>query len=61
MNVSKLVYTSSATVVVGHQDIIMGDESHPIQKMPLFPKDYAATKAQAEHSVTEAHGSKLGE
>lgn len=47
-----LVYTSSASVVFGDQDIEGGDESIPYPKRHRSP--YTATKAEAERMVLEA-------
>ncbi|MCX7635568.1 MAG: NAD-dependent epimerase/dehydratase family protein [Syntrophales bacterium] len=52
--VGYLVYTSSASVVFGDEDITGGDESLPYPARPRSP--YTATKAKAERMVLEADG-----
>ncbi|MBR4673922.1 MAG: NAD-dependent epimerase/dehydratase family protein [Victivallales bacterium] len=50
--VKRLVYTSSPSVVIGQQDIVMGTEELPYAKRYLSP--YPATKAMAEQMVLKA-------
>ncbi len=50
--VGRLVFTSTASVVFGRQDIRGGDESLPYPERPASP--YAATKAEAERMVLAA-------
>jgi len=50
--VGRLVFTSSASVVFGDEDIEGGDESLPYPERPRSP--YTATKAEAERMVLEA-------
>ncbi|MGH1340638.1 MAG: NAD-dependent epimerase/dehydratase family protein [Nannocystales bacterium] len=56
--VSRLVYTSTPSVVFGHEDLEGVDESHP------YPGSYEAfypqTKAEAERLVMAASGDALG-
>lgn len=50
--VGRLVYTSSASVVFGDEDIEGGNEAIPYPERPRSP--YTATKAMAERLVLEA-------
>jgi len=50
--VGRLVFTSSASVVFGDEDIEGGDEALPYPERPRSP--YTATKAEAERMVLEA-------
>lgn len=52
--VPRLVFTSTASVVFGRQDIRGGDESLPYPRRQASP--YAATKAEAERLVLAADG-----
>lgn len=52
--VHALLFTSSPSVVIGDQDILLGDESLPYPKRYLA--DYPATKAIAERMVLDADG-----
>ena len=55
--VTRLVFTSTASVVFGRADIRGGDESLPYPRRQASP--YAATKAEAERLVLAADGSAL--
>jgi len=57
MNVGKLVYTSSASVVYAGRDIENGDETLPYPKS--FHAPYAETKAIAEREVLEANDARV--
>ena len=50
--VKRLVYTSTPSVVIGKQDIVMGDEELPYAQRYLSP--YPKTKAMAEQMVLNA-------
>ena len=52
--VPRLVFTSTASVVFGREDIRGGDESLPYPRRQASP--YAATKAEAERLVLAADG-----
>ncbi len=52
--VPRLVFTSTASVVFGREDIRGGDESLAYPRRPASP--YAATKAEAERMVLAADG-----
>ncbi len=52
--VPALLFTSSPSVAIGDQDIVLGDESLPYPEHYLA--DYPATKAVAERMVLEADG-----
>ena len=56
-NVKRLVYTSTPSVVVGQEDIVMGDEELPYARRYLAP--YPKTKAMAEQMVLEANSPEL--
>ncbi len=55
--VKYLIFTSSASVVFGGQDICGGDESLPYPKQLV--SNYTATKAMAEKIVIAANGSQV--
>jgi nucleoside-diphosphate-sugar epimerase len=55
--VARLVFTSTASVVFGREDIRGGDESLPYPRRQASP--YAATKAEAERLVLAADGPAL--
>jgi 2-alkyl-3-oxoalkanoate reductase len=55
--IGKLVYTSSASVVIGGSDINGGNESLPYPLKPIF--HYSATKAIAEQMVLAANEASL--
>lgn len=55
--VKRLVYTSTPSVVIGQQDIVMGTEELPYAKRYLSP--YPATKAMAEQMVLKANSPAL--
>ena len=59
-NVSRLIYTSSVDVVIGHEEIINGDEELAMPARFLFP-GYPDTKARAEGLVLAADGRPLAE
>ncbi len=56
-HVSRLIFTSSASVVFDGSDMEGVDESMPYPEKPLSP--YTATKAQAEQLVLHANSEKL--
>jgi len=56
-NVSKLIFTSSASVVFGGEAIENGDTNLPYPNIPL--NNYTATKALSEQAVLKANSDKL--
>ena len=57
-NVSRVVFTSTIDVVLGHHAIVNGNESTPVPKEHLFP-GYNETKSKAESMVKAANGRPL--
>jgi nucleoside-diphosphate-sugar epimerase len=57
LGVSRLVFTSTPSVVIGHEDIEGGDESLPYPER--FAAFYPETKAEAERRVRAASGETL--
>ena len=52
------MYTSTIDIVIGHDEIVNGDESTPPPNRHLFP-GYNETKRKAEEMVIAANGRSL--
>ncbi|ESO97278.1 hypothetical protein LOTGIDRAFT_114779, partial [Lottia gigantea] len=57
-NIERLLFCSTVDVVIGHQDILDGNEETSIPKTFLFP-GYPDTKYRAEKLILAANGTKL--
>ncbi len=57
LGISKLIYTSTPSVVFGHESLCFVDESQPYPQ--TFLSHYAETKAIAEQLVLAANGTEL--
>ena len=54
------MYTSTIDIVIGHDEIVNGDESTPPPNRHLFP-GYNETKRKAEEMVIAANGRSLAD